>query len=134
MRTEPYRDRDLGAALLELAVPEHGKAFFAELQERLVAERDRRHTVRRTRWMSASLAVVGIVLLAALVFLTLGLPRLRSESDVARAAVIRTQVMKALAETRTVHGGSSTGHSTCAGARRSPRARHSPQMPPATSA
>jgi hypothetical protein len=104
MRTEPYRDRDLGAALLELAVPEHGKAFFAELQERLVAERDRRHTVRRTRWMSASLAVVGIVLLAALVFLTLGLPRLRSESDVARAAVIRTQVMKALAETRTVHG------------------------------
>jgi hypothetical protein len=92
----PYRDHDLGEALRELEVPEHREAFFADLETRLTAQR-RRPLLR-------PLAVAVAAGMALLLFVTVGRPHLRGGPSVARAAAVRSQVLKTLAEARTIRG------------------------------
>src|ERR671935_1812975 len=101
MRTvDPYRDHGLGSALRELDVPEHDDLFFAQLEKRLSGETRRRRPAR----MRTTIAFAGAACLALLLFVFLGLPQLRSGSDVARAAEVRAAVLKTLAGAQTVRG------------------------------
>ena len=101
MKTDShYRDDALGSALRKLDVPEHDDLFFAQLEKRLSAEGGRRRPAR----MRTTIAFAGAACLALLLFVFLGLPQLRSGSDVARAAEVRAAVLKTLAGAQTVRG------------------------------
>lgn len=102
-RTDPtaYRDLELGTALRELDVPDHGPAFFDDLERRLAAEPARRPTRRpRLRWglrLASVAAAVGVV--AAVV----GWPR-AERTQVASAAVVRAHLQASLDDLRTLSG------------------------------
>ena len=109
MRTDNlYRDHGLGSALCELDVPEHDEAFFVELEKRLRPDgervRPRRRILSPPRRVGRTLALAGGTCVAVLLFVTLALPQLRSGSDVARAAEVRTAVLKTLAGAQTISG------------------------------
>lgn len=87
------RDRELGAALRELDVPEHGAEFDAELQRRLEQRRPRRRA-----WMLAAAAAFAVLVASAL---ALFVPR---GTGVASAADVRRAVAEALAAARSVSG------------------------------
>src|SRR5919206_3587316 len=101
-----YRDEGLGSALRELDVPEHDDAFFIELEQRLrtAPEPGRRLGFPRAPRTRGALVLAGAACLALVLFLALGLPNLRSGADVARAAEVRTAVLKTLAGAQTVRG------------------------------
>ena len=84
-------DRELGAALRELDVPEHGPNFDSELRERLGPRRSRRRTW--TLAVAAALAAASVIALA--------LPR---GSDVASAAEVRDAISEALGSAHTISG------------------------------
>ena len=84
-------DRELGAALRDLEVPEHRPEFELELEQRL-------RQPRRGRWLLA--AAAALVLLVASV-LALALPR---GSGVASAAEVRTAISQALGSAHTITG------------------------------
>jgi hypothetical protein len=86
-------DRELGAALRELDVPEHRPGFDEELERRLT-QRPR----RRRSWVLAAAAALALVAAASL---ALFLPR---GSEVASAAEIREAVSDALASAHTISG------------------------------
>ncbi|MDQ1441678.1 MAG: hypothetical protein QOG97_1906 [Acidimicrobiaceae bacterium] len=121
------RDEELGAALRQLEVPDHGPDFYAQLRERLAEAANapgeattpagapggvpaRRARARPRRWSRpllgvATAAAVAIAVLVANVALpsrTHG-PRFLGPK-VASAAEIRTHVAAALAGTRTLQG------------------------------
>lgn len=85
-------DREVGAALRELDVPDHGSEFDLELRARL-----RRPAPGRRRWVlaAAALAVLAASLLA------LALPR---GSGVASAAEVREAISQALGSAHTITG------------------------------
>ena len=112
---ETHRDHELGAALRELDVPEHGPEFYAELHTRLAEQRvaridDRRRRARarrsRVRW-GARAALVAAV--GALAFVAYDIVR-SDEGTVpgivepASAAEIQRQVRAALATVRNLSG------------------------------
>jgi hypothetical protein len=86
-------DRELGAALRELEVPEHAAEFDAELRGRL-----RRRPPRRRAWVLAAAAALA-VLVASVV--ALALPR---GSGVASAAEVREAISEALGSAHTISG------------------------------
>lgn len=109
MTSDRYRDRGLGTALRELEVPEHDEAFFTDLERRLTAERQERRPRRRlvlrpASGLRSSLVAAGGLCTAILLVAAIGSYELRSGSGVARAAVVRTKVMKTLAAVQTVRG------------------------------
>lgn len=85
-------DRELGGALRELDVPDHGADFDAELRARL-----RRRAPGRRRWV---LAAAALVILAASI-LALALPQ---GSGVASAAEVREAISQALGSAHTITG------------------------------
>jgi hypothetical protein len=111
----PVRDEGLGAALWELEVPEHRPGFFAELDERLAAERvtgldDRRRGVASERGRRA-VRVAAVVALAAGVAAAVGVPRLGDDTGprlgverATAAKVVKAKVREGLAEVRTLEG------------------------------
>ena len=94
------RDRELGAALLELEVPEHRVDFDRELRGLLALERRRRRRRRYLRWAVApGLAAVAVVLVVLF-----GLPRTGSGPSSASAARMQAKVRTAFAEARALTG------------------------------
>src|SRR5215210_49964 len=87
------RDRELGAALRALEVPDHRPNFERDLQRNL----GHRPESRRP-WMLAAAAAVAVCLAASL---ALFLPR---GSDVASAAEVREAVVGALSSAHTISG------------------------------
>jgi hypothetical protein len=87
------RDDELGAALRELEVPDHGPGFDAEL-ERLLATPRR----RRRRWVRTLAAALALLAAAGV---ALFLPR---GSQVASAAQPRETVVDAFGSARTITG------------------------------
>jgi outer membrane lipoprotein-sorting protein len=109
-KPEPIRDEELGAALLELEVPEHRPGFYAELEERLAvagrassARRPRARTRRaRTRW---ALRVAVVAAAAAILVVAIGIPATeRTGPDVATAAEVKAKVRTALATIESLAG------------------------------
>ncbi len=87
------RDHELGAALRDLDVPEHGPEFDAELRRRLTEPRPKRRV-----WVLAAAAAVAVLAASAL---ALFLPR---GSDVASAAQVRKAISDALGHAHTISG------------------------------
>ena len=105
--TTPYRDEELGAALRELEVPEHGPEFFADLERRLAPQRPSRRS--RPRRRLAVPAVAAAAAAAAAAVLAVGLPGTgRTPSvagpEAADAAVVRAHVRAAIADLRNLSG------------------------------
>lgn len=107
-----YRDVELGAALRELEVPEHGPDFHALLRERLAAERARRPIPRARRAPARRPRVLRVAALAAALAVAaavVGLPRLDRGPVVggpepATAAEIKAHVRAALAGLESLSG------------------------------
>jgi hypothetical protein len=98
------RDRELGALLGELPVPEHRPDFFQRLDRSLAPELQRTRRHRRLRRGRPVLALAGTAALAALLLvLALGLPD-SSAPEQARAAEVRAAVRQAFARLRTLRG------------------------------
>jgi hypothetical protein len=87
------RDDELGAALRELEVPEHGAGFDAELERLLATPRP-----RRRRWVPALAAAVALLVAAGV---ALFLPR---GSEVASAAELRETIVDAFGSAQTITG------------------------------
>lgn len=87
------RDQELGAALRELDVPEHGAEFDAALRRRL-QEREPRRRV----WVLAAAAAVAVLAASAL---ALFVPR---GAGVASAAEVREAISEALGSAHTISG------------------------------
>ena len=101
MSPERYeRDRELGAALLDLEVPEHRVDFDRELQGRLAFEHRRRRRHRQLRWA----IVPGLAAAVAIVLFLVGLPRTGSGPSTASAGRVQAQVRSAFAAARALTG------------------------------
>jgi hypothetical protein len=87
------RDRELGAALRELDVPEHRPDFERELRGRLAEPRPRRRA-----WVLVAAAALAVIAASAF---ALFLPR---GSDVASAAEVRDAITEALGSAHTISG------------------------------
>jgi hypothetical protein len=103
-----YRDEQLGAALRELDVPEHGPGFFDELDRRLAGRRvaPPRHAGRRGRRgvRIAAAAAVGAVVVGVLGVLgDERAPRIVTP-DVATAAAVKAEVRTSLASLENLSG------------------------------
>lgn len=106
---EIHRDEQLGAALRELRVPEHGPGFWSRLEEQLAAEaagggrrigrRRRMAPPRRWRPIAAAAGAVAAVILA----LTLALPG-GERPERALAAEMQERVRAGITELRDVRG------------------------------
>jgi len=94
------RDRELGAALLELEVPEHRIDFDRELRGLLALERGRRLRRRQLRWA----AVPGLAAAAIVVVLLVGLPHTASRPSSASAARVQAKVRAAFAGAHALTG------------------------------
>jgi hypothetical protein len=116
-RNNPTHDRDeeLGAALRELEVPEHGPGFHAELHRRLAEERTASlGAARRSRrtdrtWLRWAVRMAAVAAVAAIVLVAIGIPRTErtpriAGPEVATAAQIRAKVREALATMRNLSG------------------------------
>lgn len=115
-RERPIRDEKLGAALWELDVPEHRPGFFAELEERLGADRVTSFEEgRRRRYVAGerrrrTVRVAAAVALAAGIAAAVGVPRLGEDTrpqlgvESATAAEVKAKVREAFAEVRTLEG------------------------------
>lgn len=102
-RTDPtaYRDHELGSALRELDVPDHGPMFFDDLERLLENEAARRPTRRpRLRW---GVRIAAVAAALAVVAAVVGLPR-AERTQVASAAVVKAQVRASLDALRTLSG------------------------------
>ena len=87
------RDHELGEALRQLDVPDHGAQFETELRRRL-SEPPR----RRRSWLLAAAAAIAVVVASVV---ALALPR---GSGVASAAEVREAISKALSSAHTITG------------------------------
>lgn len=87
------RDRELGAALRELDVPEHGPDFDAGVRSRLTEPKPRRRA-----WVLAAAAAIAVLIASAL---ALFVPR---GSGVASAAEVREAISEALGSAHTISG------------------------------
>jgi hypothetical protein len=110
-----HRDEQLGAALRELEVPEHGISFYATLERHLAEERAaslalgrraRRASRTRLRW---GLRVAALAVVVAIVLVAIGIPRTERTPSVvgpgeATAATIKGKVRAALANMRSMSG------------------------------
>jgi hypothetical protein len=112
---ETYRDQELGAALRELDVPEHGPEFYAELHTRLAEQRvaridDRRRRARarrsRVRWgaRAALVAAVGALAFVAYDIVRSGEGPVPVIVEPASAAEIQQRVRAALATVQNLSG------------------------------
>jgi hypothetical protein len=103
-----YRDERLGAALRELDVPEHGPAFFDELDRRLAGHRvaPARSARRRRRRGLRIAAAVAVGAVAIGVLAVLGnerAPRIMGP-EIATAAGIKAQMRTSFASLRSLNG------------------------------
>ena len=102
----PYRDEQLGAELRELEVPEHQAAFYADLRRRVAEERTVAKRRSGPRW---GLRLAGAAAVAAIVVVTLGIPRTDrtpriAGPDFATAAVVKAHLQRALASMQNLSG------------------------------
>jgi hypothetical protein len=93
-------DREIGAALHELEVPEHRVDFDRELLGLLAVERRRRRRLRQLRWA----AVPALAAAAILVVLLAGLPHSGSGPSTASAARVQAKVRRAFAHAQSLAG------------------------------
>jgi hypothetical protein len=100
MTDSPKRDRELGAALLELEVPEHRVDFDRELHGLLALERHRRRRLQRLRWI----VVPALAAAAIIVVLLVGLPRTASGPSTASAARVQAKMRAAFAQAHALTG------------------------------
>ena len=96
LNESPIRDEQLGEALRELVVPEHGVDFHRELRSRLADERGRVVRRRRIRW-AAPVAVAAAVAVAVFV---VGLP----STHPASAAVVQAKLRTTLGSLQSLSG------------------------------
>jgi hypothetical protein len=94
------RDRELGAALLELEVPEHRVDFDRELRGLLALEHGRVRRRRQLRWA----AVPALAAATILVVLLVGLPHTASNPSTASAAQVQAKVRAAFAQAQSLTG------------------------------
>ena len=103
-----YRDLQLGSALQELDVPEHGPDFYAQLEGRLLEDSRATKPVGMSRRGTRRRISVGVpVALAAVLVLAVGVPRLASTvtgPEVATAAEVKAQVRASLGAMRNLSG------------------------------
>ena len=97
--TTEYRDEDVGAALRELDVPEHGETFHRELRALLREERAAARTSRRLRWGLTGGAAAAVAAAAVVVALV----ALRTTSE-ATAAVVQAHLRAALTTMHNLRG------------------------------
>lgn len=111
--TNPDRDVELGTALRQLEVPEHGPEFFSRLQERLEAEvqetMEQSRPIRfSSRWRPPRfVGLVAAVLVIVLGLSWLALPEGRGPGlgpGVATATEIQSRVAQAFSSLRTLRG------------------------------
>jgi hypothetical protein len=101
------RDRELGAALRALDVPEHAGGFEARLEQRLRAERRPALVRRRSlRWGAPMLAAAAA---AAVVAVAIGIPETSQTPriagpETASAAVVQARVRQAFASIESLSG------------------------------
>src|SRR5439155_19057921 len=100
MTDSPKRDQELGAALLELEVPEHRVDFERELHGLLALERHRRRRLQRLRWI----VVPALAAAAIIVVLLVGLPRTASGPSTASAARVQAKMRAAFAQAHALTG------------------------------
>jgi hypothetical protein len=95
--TTSYRDEEVGAALRELDVPEHGATFYRELRGRLDAEGAAVKRRRRLRWgLTAGAAAAA----AAVLLVIVALPT----TNEATAAVVKAHLRTALTTMHNLRG------------------------------
>lgn len=106
-RPREHHDEQLGAALRELHVPEHGADFHAELDQRL-DEWTNQVAARRVR-LRWGLRVAAVAATAVVVLFFVGLPRDErvpeiAQRQVATAAQVKAKVRTALARVESLSG------------------------------